>query len=381
MGWNANGLNKLNEKTGKWQHYLSSTAVKGLYIDAAGVLWAGTTDGLYHYNAPEDKFIPFDNVNVKIDNVLNIIEDDGQNLWVSATNAIYKIDKARKNVRIYDAANGVHPNTFLFADNYKTKEGELLLGDQLGYYHFFPKDIKDESFPPHVNITSLQIGGTEILPGSKSILSQPIYKTKEITLAHDQNSFAVGFSAIHFRTPGEEKYLYMLQNYDNTWHDASATKKAYFYSLPPGHYILKVRAVNRDGGWAEKDLSVIITPPWWQTWWAIIIFALILIVIIWAIIYYRSRQLRRENKILEEKVNHRTAQLQQSLENLKSTQTQLIQQEKMASLGELTAGIAHEIQNPLNFVNNFSEVNKEMIDELQTELKSGNTEEASCNIK
>ncbi|HTE00871.1 MAG TPA: ATP-binding protein [Mucilaginibacter sp.] len=69
-------------------------------------------------------------------------------------------------------------------------------------------------------------------------------------------------------------------------------------------------------------------------------------------------------------------QVENTLTDLKATQTKLIQSEKMASLGELTAGIAHEIQNPLNFVNNFSEVNQEMIEELEDELKAGNIEEA-----
>ena len=87
-------------------------------------------------------------------------------------------------------------------------------------------------------------------------------------------------------------------------------------------------------------------------------------------------QAESQQKMLEEEVNKQTVELRKSLQELRSTQAQLIQSEKMASLGELTAGIAHEIQNPLNFVNNFSEVSQELIDEMKAEMANGNYQDA-----
>lgn len=103
----------------------------------------------------------------------------------------------------------------------------------------------------------------------------------------------------------------------------------------------------------------------------IILIAALAVFLLIALLLYRNN---RHKQLANEK-------LASTLGHLKSAQAQLVQSEKMASLGELTAGIAHEIQNPLNFVNNFSDLNREMIDELKDELKKGDLQQASVLVE
>jgi signal transduction histidine kinase len=108
-----------------------------------------------------------------------------------------------------------------------------------------------------------------------------------------------------------------------------------------------------------------------------LIAGLIIVLIIALLLYKNNTQKQKVNLSLEQQ----KIKVEKTLEELKRTQAQLIQSEKMASLGELTAGIAHEIQNPLNFVNNFSEVNTELVEEMEEEIEKGNLDDVKTLAK
>ena len=205
-------------------------------------------------------------------------------------------------------------------------------------------------------------------------VSGPYNLPVNLTIPHNKNYLQFQFTQANMGRPDTTFYTYILEGIDKNW--SAITNNPYtenYLNLPPGKYNFKVSSKGVDGKWGTPaTFEFTITPPWYQTWWAYTIFILLGIGLLRAYIVYRSRKLQKENRVLEDKVAHRTAQLKKTIDDLKSTQSQLIQSEKMASLGELTAGIAHEIQNPLNFVNNFSEVNIELTDELKEELNKMN---------
>ena len=399
IGTNLGGLNRFDRTTGKFRSYLLEGntrvfSVTKIFEDQKGMFWVSTyLNGLFEFNPHTGHFIR--NINEDNGLLFNSIngfsQDDHGFLWVSSERGLTRIDPrtlALKNFRVDEifpeSANHI-------GDSFYYTGGLFLIGMKNGIGYFNPDDLSANPFPPIVHIEKVGYSDPRAATDSSTVLQA--YGSHGIELPYNQNRVTFGYIALHFANPGQNKYAYLLEGYDKHWIQAGTQRAVTYTNLSPGTYTFRVKACNSDGVWNNEGDSflVIVDSPLWMRWWAWIIYVVLFVAAIYAFVTYRSRQLIREKKLLEEGIANRTKQLREAnqelseqqeeittqrdrladtVTELKSTQQQLIQSEKLASLGELTAGIAHEIQNPLNFVNNFAEVSVELVDELADELKN-----------
>ncbi|WP_161971818.1 two-component regulator propeller domain-containing protein [Algoriphagus kandeliae] len=217
----------------------------------------------------------------------------------------------------------------------------------------------------------------------------PIPENLELPYRHNQIN--IEFSTNELAKPYLIEYQHILEGYESDWSPILRRTSATFGNIQEGDYTFRVRAryagnsIDQPSEWSDVvTFSFTILPPWYRSWWAYAFYLVLFLSLIYPMhLFQKNRLLKAERERAKERelahakeIEKAYQELNQTHENLKATQSQLIQAEKMASLGELTAGIAHEIQNPLNFVKNFSEVSHELMDEMNEEIQSGDYDEA-----
>jgi len=379
---------------------LRDTSNKTILTDAYGRMWIGTYKGIYIVDIKANTITNISTRNGLSGNRIQSLLEYKGHILAGTTNKINiitapvpgsKKDSTWK-VSVLSGSEGLFKTSTSWSSDCITSKGEYLWGDN-GITII-------SSIQPATGNSNAVVAGISIMNkpqqfvrSSKdtgynaSYADRAVYSWDSVAgvynlpvnlvIPYQYNYLQFQFGDASLSRQDTTWYAYLLQGIDKTWSAPTTnTITENYLNLPPGQYTFKVCSKDANGHWGNPGIfSFTISPPWYQTWWAYTLLALLAAALLRAYVVFRSRMLQKENKVLEEKVALRTSQLEKSLDDLKATQNQLVQSEKMASLGELTAGIAHEIQNPLNFINNFSEVNTELIAEMKEEISKGNMEE------
>lgn len=355
---------------------ISDNNIRSIHEDKKGRLWLGTDKGLNlvtDLNTMKvERYTVIDGL--PNNRIYSIQEDDHGFLWLITNNGLSKFDPENIMFQNFTARDGLQNNEFNQGAGMKKKDGTLFFGGINGFNHFNPNMINADSTMAKLVFSELQIEYEPIEISEDGKLPGDLNYIDEIVLDPGERMFSLEFTSLNFSQNKDEKYAYKLEPYDTDWHYSNTYNKAMYTNIPPGKYSFYAKIIdpiNKLDGVPIKK-TIIIKPFFWQT----NLFRFFILGAFFLLGYFlynwRVRSLLQSKSTLEKSILNRTEtienqkkELSDTVARLKSIQLQVINNEKLASIGQLTAGIAHEINNPINFIKNSAEALEYNINDLE----------------
>lgn len=348
LGTRGGGLHRFNSLTNTFElFYVRNDEEKRfIYDDVLSLcmgsnqkLWVGTSGGLSMLNLSYKpyQFVHYSERSGMPNNTVHgIMEDAGGNIWISTNQGLSKLVIAEDVFLNFNKTDGLQNSEFTDGAFFNDTASNLLyFGGVDGLDWFNPLEIEpSDNFPPII-FSEFRLNNRLVMPSDSSlILKTKLNTTREIDLKHNQNFFSVSFTTLNYYNSQKCQFAYYLEGFDNAWNHVGNQRIASFTNVPPGKYILKVKATNEDGIFGDeiREIAIHIHPPYWKTVTAFIVYLLVFGLILFYLIHFLKRRSRERREV--------------EIAKIEKTKTEEINRYKL----QFFTDIAHEFRTPLTLI-------------------------------